>query len=288
MKTKKLIHRTAILMLAAAITLTGCRKNEENDNDTSGAEDNALADKIFEDIGQISNEAASGEVKSFRNSTYDGLLAQCATITHDTTNNQITVDFGTVNCLCLDGRYRRGKIFISYSGNSYWDSLASITISTSKAGDPSSNTYFVNDNQVIGSKTIVNKGHNAAGHMNWDISVNGKIIKANNQGTVIWQSNRNREWIAGENTPFIWSDDVYGVTGSASGTSAQGTPFSMQITSQLIRKMACPKHFVAGKFDFTPGSKPTRHVDFSPPNNGACDNIATVTINNKTYTIYLK
>lgn len=288
MKTKRLLISAAILVLTGVITLTSCRKNDEHDNDTSGAEDNALADKSFEDMGQISNEAAAGGLNSFKNSGYDGLLSHCATVSHDTANNQITVDFGTANCLCHDGRYRRGKVFISYTGNSYWDSLASVTITTAKSGDPSSDTYFVNDNQVIGTKTITNKGHNAAGHMNWDINVNGKVIKANGQGTVLWQSTRNREWIAGESTPLIWSDDVYGVTGSASGTSAKGTPFTVQITSQLIRKIACPKHFVEGKFDFTPGSKPTRHVDFSPPNNGACDNVATVTINNKTYTVYLK
>lgn len=290
MKTKNLILSGAVLMIAASITFTGCRKKEEQDKDTSSAEDNSLADKSFEDMAQISNEAASGSMSSFKSGSYDGLLSHCATVTHDTANNQITVDFGNANCLCHDGRYRRGKLFISYSNTvvpepyTYWDTLTNITISTAKTGDPSSDTYFVNDNQIIGTKTVTNKGHNGAGHMNWDVVVNGKVVKANSAGTVTWASTRNREWLAGESTPLIWSDDEYGVTGSANGTSVNGNPFSVQITSQLIRKISCPKHFVQGTLDFTPGSKPVRHVDFG---SGTCDDIATVTINGNTYTVHM-
>ena len=289
MKTKQLFFSAAVLILAASLTFTGCRKPaKEKDNDTTGAEDNSLADKSFEDMGQIANEAASaGGVSSYKLSGYDGLLSHCIdTIIHDTANKRITVDFGPTNCLGHDGRYRRGKIFISYSGSSYWDSLMSVNISSTLAGDPSSNSYFVNDNQIIGTKNITNKGHNSAGHMNWDVIVSGQIIKANNQGTITWTSTRNREWLAGEGTPS-WLDDVYGVTGTAQGTSPNGTPFNVTITSQLIRKIACPKHFVSGTFDFTPGSKPVRHVDFgyspSPNPSGSCDNWISITINSNTY-----
>ena len=148
MKTKHLILSGTVLMIAASIAFTGCRKKEEQDKDTSSAEDNSLADKSFEDLGQISNEAASGSMTSYKTISYDGLLSTCATITHDTAQNKITVDFGTVNCLCNDSRYRRGKIFISYSNSvkpepyTYWDSLTQITITTTNPSDQS-NTYFV-------------------------------------------------------------------------------------------------------------------------------------------------
>lgn len=286
MKTKQLFLNAALFLLAASLTFTGCRKKDEvKDTDTSGAEDNSLADKSFEDMGQISNEAASGSVSSYRLSGYDGVLSHCTTLTFDTLNSNdadsITVDFGSTNCLCHDGRYRRGKLYITYTaGKKYWDSLAVITIKTAPA-----NNYFVNDNQVTGTKTVTNKGH-IGGHMTWHIEVSGQIIKANNQGTITWTSIRDREWLQGEGTPQ-WSDDEYGVTGTAEGTSANGTQFSVTITSQLIRKMSCPKHFVSGTLDFTPGSKPVRHVDFgyspSPNPPGSCDSWISITINSTTY-----
>lgn len=291
MKTKQLFLSASVLLMAGALSITGCRKEKEpTDNDTSGASDNALAEKSFEDIGQISNEAASGSMSSYRTGDYQGPFAPCATITHDTVLNKITVDFGSTNCLCYDGRYRRGKLFISYNNAylpepyTYWDTLTQISITTADPSD-GTNSYFVNDHQVIGTKTVTNKGHNLAGHMNWDVNVSGQIIKPSGQGTITWTSTRNREWLQGESTP-TWTDDVYGITGSASGTSASGNPFNAVITSQIIRKLSC-RWFSAGTFDFTPGTKPTRHVDFSPPSGGACDNVAVVTINGHPYTIYM-
>lgn len=283
MNTKKIVIGTAAILMSLSISMTSCRKDNSKDSDTSGAEDNALATKSFDDMGQISNEAANGGVGSFKLVGNDGILSACATINHDTALNKITIDFGSTNCLCNDGRYRRGKIYVTYTGIFYWDSLGNITITTAPTDD-----YFVNDHQVMGTKSVTNKGHNSLNHMNWDISVNGSIVKPNGQGTITWTSTRNREWLAGESTWLNWYDDEYGITGSASGTSAKGVQFSVNITKQLVRKMSCPKHFTDGSFDFTPGTKPVRQVDFSPPNNGACDDIATVTINGKTYTVHMK
>ncbi len=285
MKTKQFILGGTVLMTVFFLSFTGCRKPKDNDTDTSGAEDNSLADKSFEDMGQISNEAAAGGLSSYKLAGNNGIFSHCVTLTFDTLNNSnadsITVDFGSTNCLCHDGRYRRGKLYITYTGK-YWDSLSFITIKTA----PTDN-YFVNDNQVIGTKSITNKGHNSAGHMNWDIQVSGQIIKASNQGTITWTSTRNREWLAGESTPWIWGDDEYGVTGTTQGTSANGTQFNVTITSQLIRKIACPKHFVSGTFNFTPGSKPVHYVDFgyspSPNPSGSCDGWISITINSNTY-----
>ena len=83
-----------------------------------------------------------------------------------------------------------------------------------------------------------------------------------------------------------WSDDVYSITGSASGTTSNGNTFSSVITSPVIRKMliGCRRHFVQGKLEHTPGGKATRYIDFG---NGACDDQATVIINGNTYTINL-
>jgi hypothetical protein len=298
MKTKNLLLGGTILFLAASLSLAGCRKDRESEeaNDTSAAEDHALAEITFEDLGQMADESSKGDVDNFstnntRGSESDaaGLLSLCAKVTIDSGINpkRITIDFGTSNCLCKDGRYRRGKIFITYSGKHYFDSAASINVTTTKAGDPGSDSYYVNDHHVVGSKSVTNKGHNKAGHMNWDIAVSGTITKPNGAGTITWSSTRNREWLAGEKTPLIRIDDSFGITGSANGTSSNGKSFNMQITTQLVRKMICPKHFVTGVFDLTPSNKPTRTVDFgyspSPNAPGSCDSWVAITVNGKVF-----
>ncbi len=294
MKTKQLVFGALTLLLATSLTFTGCRKDREEDNDTTGAEEHAMAEQYFEDLRQMANESQGDWSNgSFKNQPGNGsLISTCAVITINKiflggdSISEITIDFGPTNCLCLDGRYRRGKVFISFKVGTYWTPGAFVSVSTIKASDPGSDSYYVNDNHVSGTVSVANKGKNAAGHTNWDLIVNGSITKANNGGNITWSCNLNREWATGESTFFWWLDDSYALTGSASGTSSNGKIFSMQITSPLIRKIICPKHFVEGSFDFTHGTHPTRHVDYSYSQNnpaGSCDGWIAITINGKTY-----
>lgn len=280
MKTK---HAFKYLMVAATIGifLTSCRKtkDEPRDTDTSAASDNALAEGTYNDVHNIADEAANGTLTSYmvtNNSNEEkAYLSTCATVTNDTVSvpHILTIDFGTANCLCNDGRNRRGIINVSYSGH-YRDSASTHTISFTN--------YFVNDNQVLGTKTVTNNGHNAAGHLSFSVTVNGSIIKAGGAGTISWTSNRTREWIVGEGT-LAWNDDVYLITGSASATSAAGNAFTLTITSPLRKELSC-HNIVSGSFALTPSGKYTRYVDFGT---GACDNQATVTINGNVYNITL-
>jgi hypothetical protein len=281
MKTNRILLTSLLGLSIAAVMFTGCRKDEE-DNDTSTAGDNAFAEAAFNDVTNIADEAGfSGSVSSYRIGSSDALLSACATVTFDSLNtadqDTLHINFGATNCTCNDGRARRGEVLVYYSGH-YRDSASTHTIAF--------NNYFVDDNQVLGTKTVTNNGHNAAGHLTYSISVNGQIVLANNGGTITWTSQRQREWTQGEGT-LIWSDDIYSITGSASGTAANGHSFTVSITNPLIRNMSigCRRHFVQGTFDFTPDNKPTRTVDFGT---GTCDDIATVTINNHTYTIHLR
>lgn len=270
-----------VLAIASASLFSSCRKKdkEEKDSDVGSALDQALASTTVNDMTSIADEAGKTySVSSFRTADAEGVLSTCATITLDTlaAAKTITVNFGPSNCVCNDGRARRGVLILSFTGH-YRDSLTVITVTPQN--------YFVNDNQVSGSKTITNKGHNAAHHLVYEINANISIQKANNGGIITWQSNRQREWVAGENT-YAWSDDIYSITGSASGTSSNGNSFNSNITSPLVRKMAfgCRRNFVSGVLEHTPGGKATRYIDFG---SGNCDNDALVTINGTTYTITL-
>ncbi len=282
MNTKIITSALSIIAISGIFCFSSCKKKDmsEKDSDTSSASDQSLASSAVNDLTSISDEAGRNySVSSFKIVEANGLLAaSCAMVTVDTlaAAKTITVNFGTTNCLCNDGRNRRGSIILSFTGK-YRDSLTVITVNPVN--------YFVNDNQVSGTKTITNKGHNAANHLVYEISANMTIVKASGAGTVSWSSTRQREWITGEGT-LTWSDDIYSITGSASGTSASGNSFSSIITSPLIRNMSlsCRKHFTQGVLEHTPNGKATRIIDYG---NGACDDQATVTINGNTYTITL-
>lgn len=264
-----------MLALCGVMTMISCRRNNDKntDQDTEMAKDNALGEVVYQDALNIADEASGlntgeplGQYKTASN---------CATVSHDTTSTPktITIDFGATNCLCNDGRYRRGQVLVSYTGK-YRDSGHVHTITF--------NNYFVNDNQVLGSKSVQNMGTNSNGQSYFTVTVNGLIIRAVTLDSVIWNSNRVRTWLQGESTPTR-TDDVYSITGSGSGSRPNGTSYTTNITQALVREIGC-KWFTSGKVDIQPSNKPLRSLDYG---NTGCDNAATVTINGVTYNITL-
>jgi hypothetical protein len=278
----KKMKALSLAVLLLALLFSSCKKKEkEEDNDTDSASENFLATSIGNDMGNVADEAGrTKNVSSFKTTETNLILTSpCATVQFDTTSasnvDTITVNFGTTNCLCQDGRNRRGSLVITYNGK-YKDSLTLITITPKN--------YFVNNHGVSGSKTVKNLGHNSSGHLVYEVTENITIAKSGG-GTIVLFATRKREWLQGENT-LIWADDKYSITGSASGYNSNGRSFTSSITSPLIRDMslACRKHFIQGTFVHTPDGRPDRIIDFG---SGACDNLATVTINNKVYQIEL-
>ena len=117
----------------------------------------------------------------------------CATRTYDARTNTATIDFGSTNCLCSDGRYCRGKIIIAFT----------IDIHTRRAGTVVTREgYFVNDNQHTAIRTF------DLGGGSFTVAVtNASIIRANNDGTHYWTVNKTATQTAGYGT-VITSDDV--------------------------------------------------------------------------------
>ena len=271
MKQTNLKLGLVVIAIAGTLIFASChRKNKEVDNDTEMASDNALSESSYNDALSIADDAST---KNTGGILEDKIRNICATLTHDTlsTPKTITIDFGSVNCLCGDGRYRRGKILVSYTGH-YRDSGSTHNISF--------DAYHVNDNNILGTKSVTNMGHNSLGQSYFNIVVNGLIVKVSGD-TIIWNSNRTRTWVMGEGSATKM-DDVYEITGSASGTKGS-TSYTMNITQPLVRSLDC-NWISSGKMDIQPSGKPLRQFDFG---NGVCDNQATVTIGTTVHTITL-
>jgi hypothetical protein len=267
-------------LVAIALGFGSCKK-DNTDSDTASVQDNAVVDAAFNDVGSIADEGFTGSVSSYRTEgEAPVMLSTCANVTLDTLAipHKFTIDFGTANCLCNDANYRRGKIIVTYTGM-YRDSGSSHTITF--------DNYFVNDNQLTGSKNVVNTGRNTSGNLTYSVSINGSVVfaAANGGGTSTYISSRTREWIHGENTPFIWSDDVYLISGTGSGTGRNGGSYTMSTTTPLRKEIGF-RYMTSGILNFTPSGKATRTIDFSYLN-GARDALAQVTINGTSFNVHL-
>lgn len=270
------------------ILFYSCNKNNDNntnnsDSETTTASDYSFAQTTNDDAASMSSQTEDDRLSgsfggSVTDSSYSLLLGSCTTISLDTVAmpHLLTIDFGSTNCLCFDGKYRRGKIIVSFIKR-YRDSGSSHTIAFSN--------YYVNNYKVEGTQTVVNNGHNAKGNITFSIQTSSVITDTTGK-QLTFTSTRTREWIAGESTIGLhgWSDDVYSITGSASGTSFNGASYSANITSPLLIALSC-RWVEQGTIAFTPSGELTRTIDFG---SGSCDNQATVTIAGKTFPITLR
>ncbi len=258
--------------------ISSCNKsNNPQTANLNVAVDDAFAESTFDNVSGLTDEAYDLSTYSFKSTEGRVYLSDCATVTLDTTvfPRTLTIDFGSENCLCNDGKYRRGKIIVTFTGRY----RAAGTIITTTFKD-----FFVNDNQLEGTKVVTNQGLNNSGHMYWTMDTDGKITLANDSGTIQWNSQRQREWFAGYDTPRNRWDDIYMLTGSANGTRLNGLSWTRTITKPLEHKLSC-RFIVSGTMNIKPEGYAERILDFG---DGECDNLATITVDGKTKTIHLR
>lgn len=281
-----IIKPTALIFAFAAL-IVSCNKNNDSNDDLNAVYNNAASETAYNDVASIGDESViDDDLTSFKMDDAEKISAPCATVTRGDTNampNVVTIDFGTSNCLCNDGKYRRGRIIINCPPPSAARDSGALFHHEFQ-------DFYVNDNKVYGYIDVKNIGLSPEGfhHFKWDII--GGLELANGAGTTIWESHQVNAYLEGFDTPQRM-DDKIGVHGNSSGTTQTGETYTSEIDSMAPLKrrfsIGCRKHFISGTAYVTPQGKPTRTIDYGPDMPEVCDDIATVTVNGQTYTINL-
>ena len=262
--------------IGSAAFLASCQKKDKTvdaTEETGYASEHSTAEKAYNDAESISDQASTLTSGSSLGYKTTGLTSACATVTR--TTGSITVDFGATNCLCNDGRLRRGKILINYTGN-YADSGSVRTITF--------DNYYQNDNNVAGTKTVTNMGHNSLGQPYFNVTVNG-IVTLSGGGTITTNWVRVRTWTDGYATLGDFSDDKYTVSGTGTLTRASGAIVNIAIptATPLVFAAGC-RWIEAGTMTYTLPSGLTRSINFG--STATCDNQAILALpSGVTYTI---
>lgn len=278
----------SVILLGMLIVFASCKRSQLNE-DTTSAEDNALAQDLWDEIG---NQVETSSIHAEYDSTQNRNWGVCGTLSLDTTPgiwpNTITIDFGETNCTGTDGRERRGKVHYTLTAP-YRTEGMTMTVTT--------DDYFVNDYGVEGVRTVINKGNDIDGHPVFEINVEDALVTTLDNANITWSSTRTRTWVNGHETHYFTLDsaggfmglegildDVYEISGSAEGVDREGRSFTMQISEALRLELDC-NWITSGVLKLTPEDLDTRTMDYG---DGACDNDADVTIGDKTYTISLR
>ncbi|MFM8243563.1 MAG: hypothetical protein ACKN86_12215, partial [Crocinitomicaceae bacterium] len=170
-----------LLSISSLLFLTSCRKRYDND---PSALMNYKIETTFDEMTNISDQAITGNMVYYKSgeivTTKPGekpvtLKTPCnVIITLDTLNSvkTVTVDYGTSNCDCNDGKTRRGKIVTTFTGQYF----APGTVITHTPVD-----YYVNDIKYEGTKTVTNMGLNGSGQPYFNVQIDGTATKTDGE-----------------------------------------------------------------------------------------------------------
>ncbi|MDF9796707.1 hypothetical protein OKW21_001970 [Catalinimonas alkaloidigena] len=256
----------SILALVLLFPMYSCSEEDSvSDNEDAQSEqliyDEALADDLFQDMDDISMEAATySENARVNNSSLFSLACLSRTVANDnkSLSQLVTLTFDE-GCVDSQGRVRSGKIIINRSINVQ---AASYTVSTTFED------FYVNDYQLVGTRIIV-FSTNAAQKITATITLeNGKIILPD--GSVITRNATYTKQIdreAGE----------ISLTGSAEGVNRKGVSYISTISTPLIYQSECALEGIfmasAGKKTITRPGKRTLELDYG---DGICDRTITL------------
>ncbi len=252
-----------ILMLVGismALVFTSCEDSENDAIDPeTELEETAFAENVFTEIAFDVDDAI--DIDDMDNGRFGVSFQGCAMRTIERAEAGgfpvvITVDYGD-GCENGRGMVRKGKIVITVTGP------------RGQAGSQVVQTFedfYVNDNKIAGTRTrtIESETKRTA------VLESGKITTP--EGEVFTrEATRTFEKIEGADTKER-RDDVFQITGSASGVTPRGVNYTREITTPLIKSRLCP-WITKGVIETTAGDA-VRTLDFG---DGECDNVAMLT-----------
>ncbi len=270
-------YKIILISIASIVFLTTCNKDYPNP-DTNDCQDVIWAEGVYNDASSIMDEAAAtGKLPLYCDVQTPQDLSACASIKYQNLNlldaDTLIVDFGPSDCLCADNRYRRGKI-LAILTSAYYDSTNTSGVIIAFNG------YYVNDNKVEGTKTVIVKGRNVTtSNYEFTSTVAGKITNRLAQ-TMTWNATETKV-VLNQTSYSSWYGATYSITGTASGSGFNGTNYSSSITTALGLTGGC-NYIESGIISVTPSGLTPRILNFG---SGACDRFIDVTLDGNHYNI---
>ncbi len=276
MKTK--IYSLVVFSMMILV-MVSCKKDEDKVDQAEASQsikDNADAQSVFDNIFTIVDDNMSDA--SDDSGTNKSINTGCPTVTVTRESDYvsgITIDFGDTYCTpnANSTDQYKGKLIVTATGK-YRDSL---TVITTHLED-----FYVNNFHVEGTKIVTNLGRDADGYINYEIVVEGGKLTNPDGAIKSWQTTRNRRWIQGETTKWWPFDDVYEITGTASGVNMNGKSYTITVNNPLWVKVGC-RFVQQGSLTVVTDSKSV-NVDYGTYQAGVCDRVVTYTVNGTDYT----
>jgi len=279
------------------VAFSACEKDNVTTTDSLTSDDALVSAKIdiaSDDVSNIVDQLfdnIDGSTIAYRGVNNDNsVFSNCATITRVpafgtaiTPGTQVTktIDFGTTGCQLNNGNIVKGKIIISFV---FQPTAVSHTVTYTF------DNFYHNNIKFVGTKTFTRSLTAATATMAPHPIVVMQLdmtITLPNGDVYTRVGSRTRELIEGFDTPQVFADNVYKITGNWTTTNPNGSVQTATITTPLRARMSClavnKPLLVFGVITFVKNNI-TATLDYG---NGDCDNTAVFTVNGNSYTIII-
>lgn len=222
-----------LIIIIGTIFLTSCQDDNSSEIDFNP---NVLTSKDY-----IRGEDAIFEVvNAFFKGVYDSLVLTSGynyidncDVSYRVAQNAISYGYGPVDRYCDDNKFRRGSFLASFSGNIFDEGVIA-HIET--------DSLFVDDLLVQIVMDIENLGLNLDNKPEFSMKVTFSDILLPDTTKLIGikiQTDFTLVWEDGYSTPPIHEDDMFHITGNASGTSTDGYDFTLNLQQPSVNYLDC-------------------------------------------------
>jgi hypothetical protein len=258
-----------LVLFVFNIGVSSCSKDDNPTENNQSVGDAMTFISEVNDIIALTEDALNDFDPRMRISEiYDN---DCKTIIHKPAQKQVLIDFGNSSCVLEDGRSRKGKIIITYSGR-YRTEGSEIQINL--------DNYVSSNVQLYGGIQVINRGNN-----NYEIQLKNLRIPIDEEDSAKWEGTFSKSWTAGLNTTDL-TDDQYEFAGSYTGTDKLKQAFTGSITSPLLINYDClvdgNSFPTKGVTEMVTKDFASRKIDFGQ---GNCDKSVVLTVRGDAETI---
>lgn len=266
----------SVSILVSTILFSGCKKLVHQN--IQAASNSSVALIAYNDVFEQLIAAVDSSLDQKTVTAWKSAGSVCADVSlsslGSTFPKTLTIDYGT-ECAGADGTVRNGKIIAIFSGN-FRDENTVIQLSFDE--------YSAGQYGLAGMDSITNIGVDGNGNPVFSEVLKNAVISWGTQ-RIRWNANLTRTWTDGYATSFATdafaglNDDVFELTGSASGNDSNTHPFTLETSSALVLQTDC-EFITAGTFVISPANFNDGTVDYGM---GDCDKQATIEVDGEVF-----
>ena len=306
MKMINSLTRGLIVMTFFSLVLFSCKKEdssagtpaEQKEFASAASESDAEAEVVFDDVfnnvmgvnsnvalggtgvfgGANYNVGSGGEIRNGVNGIDSTIQCYVVTVTNLNAGAvfpiKIVIDF-QAGCVGRDGKTRKGKMITVYSDRLINAGATAVT---------TFEDFYIDDIKVEGTHKITNKS--TVSSRIFHVLITGAKLSKSNGDFSQWSSEKTIAQIEGVGTVLTPLDDIFKITGAATGSVKRSDKFfqwATVISEPLIKKYAC-RWIVKGSITLKKSNTPVAVLDYG---SGNCDNKAYFTVNGQVTEISL-